>query len=239
MTHCERVNDESKRLRLIIDDLLWLARFDSEPAPPGDELVDLLSVARSCEDRFGAVAHSRGIALSVERHGESEPLVTAPPDWVDRLAGVLMDNACRYAGPGGSVCVAVSTHGNRATLAVEDSGPGIAPEERAKLFDRFHRATEDGSGTGLGLAIADSIVVSTGGRWNVTEATRGGARFEVSWHRSHGRDSGLTVLAGDPHASRASTRAEKVSPNARADGSEPGRGLEPLTCALRMRCSTG
>ncbi|HVA03901.1 MAG TPA: HAMP domain-containing sensor histidine kinase [Acidimicrobiales bacterium] len=228
----ERVNGESNRLRLIIDDLLWLARFDAEPTPPGDELVDLLAVAHSCEDRFGAIAHARGIALSVERHGGSDPLVTAPSDWIDRLAGVLMDNACRYAGSAGSVSVVVSTHGNRASLAVEDSGPGIAPDERAQLFDRFHRVTDDGSGTGLGLAIADSIVRSTGGRWNVTEATLGGARFEVSWHRSHVRDSGPMVLAGDPDTSgllgaRPPTPTETVLPNAHLTDQSLGGDSNP------------
>ncbi len=137
------------------------------------------------------MAQARDLAVSVERRGSSDPLIMAPPDWIDRLAGVLVDNACRYAGTGGSMCVVVSTHGNRASVAVEDSGPGIAPDERAQLFDRFHRATDDGSGTGLGLAIADSIVRSTGGRWSVTEASAGGARFEISWHRAHVRDSGI------------------------------------------------
>jgi signal transduction histidine kinase len=195
----ERVNDESKRLRHIIDDLLWLARFDSEPAPPRDELVDVYAVAQGCADRFGALAQSRGIALSVEHHGDAHPLITAPPDWIDRLAGVLVDNACRYAGTGGTVRVVVSAPGNRTVVAVEDSGPGIPPGERLLLFDRFHRATDDGSGTGLGLAIADSIVASTGGRWRVTDATLGGARFEVSWHRSHLRDTGPDVLADRPN----------------------------------------
>lgn len=194
----ERVNGESKRLRHIIDDLLWLARFDSEPAPPRDELVDVYAVAQGCADRFGALAQSRGIALSVQHHGEVDPLVTAPPEWIDRLAGVLVDNACRYAGTGGAVRVVVSAQGNRTAVAVEDSGPGIPPEERPLLFDRFHRATDDGSGTGLGLAIADSIVRSTGGRWRVTDASLGGARFEVSWHRSHLRDTGPDVLDSRP-----------------------------------------
>ena len=70
--------------------------------------------------------------------------------------------------------------------------------ERPFLFDRFHRATDDGSGTGLGLAIADSIVRSTGGRWRVTDGSLGGAHFEVSWHRAHLRDTGPDVLAGRP-----------------------------------------
>jgi signal transduction histidine kinase len=194
----ERVNGESKRLRRIIDDLLWLARFDSEPAPPRDELVDVFAVAQGCADRFGALARSRGIALSVEHLGDADPLITAPPEWIDRLAGVLVDNACRYAGEGGTVRVSVLAYGNRTTVIVEDSGPGIPPEERPLLFDRFHRATDDGSGTGLGLAIADSIVRSTGGRWRVTEGSLGGAHFEVSWHRAHLRDTRPDVLAGRP-----------------------------------------
>ena len=192
----ERVNGESKRLRRIIDDLLWLARFDSEPAPPRDELVDLYAVVQACTDRFGALAHSRAITLSVERIGDTDPIITAPPDWIDRLAGVLVDNACRYAGVSGSVRVMVSAQGNRTTVAVEDSGPGIAPEDRPLLFDRFHRATDEGSGTGLGLAIADSIVRSTGGRWRVGDGALGGAHFAVSWHRTHLRDTGSGVMAG-------------------------------------------
>jgi len=197
----ERVSGESKRLRRIIDDLLWLARFDSEPTRPRDELVDLISVARDCADRFGAVAHSRGIALTVDRQGDPEPCVTAPPDWIDRLAGVLVDNACRYAGDGGVVRIVVSSHGNRASVAVEDNGPGIPPEERSRLFDRFHRVTDDGSGTGLGLAIADSIVRSTGGRWRITDATLGGAHISVSWHRAHVRDTSPGPRAGTPSGS--------------------------------------
>jgi two-component system sensor histidine kinase CiaH len=205
----ERVNGESKRLRHIIDDLLWLARFDSEPTPPPDEVVDVYAVARTCADRFRGVARSRGIELSVERQGDPEPLVTAPPDWMDRLAGVLVDNACRYAGAGGTVGIVVSTRGSRTSLAVEDSGPGIPPEERSQLFDRFHRATDDGSGTGLGLAIADSIVRSTGGRWRVDDASLGGAHFSVTWHRPHTREPGSESRPGTPSALREGRQSER------------------------------
>jgi signal transduction histidine kinase len=205
----ERVNAESKRLRHIIDDLLWLARFDSEPTPPRDELVDVYSIAQGCADRFGVVARSRGIELSVERHGDPEPLVVAPPDWIDRLAGVLVDNACRYAGTGGTVRLVVSAQGTRTTMAVEDSGPGIPLEERSALFDRFHRATDDGLGTGLGLAIADSIVRSTGGRWRVTDASLGGAHFSVSWHRPHFREANPDSHSGSHKASGEARPSER------------------------------
>jgi signal transduction histidine kinase len=180
----ERIGRESLRLRDIVEDLLWLARFDSEPPPPGDEPVDVAAIAAACADRFSAVAQRGGIALVVQDDGQGPPWVNAPPEWIDRLAGVLVDNACRYAGPGGIVRIAVTVDGNRVSLSVDDSGPGIAPEERSKLFDRFHRATDEGNGAGLGLAIADSVVRATGGEWHLGRSELGGARMQVRWHRS-------------------------------------------------------
>ncbi len=184
----ERIGGESKRLRRIVEDLLWLARFDAEPPPPDDEPVDLATLAEVCTDRFSAVARSRGIQLSVARSGGGPAWIKAPPEWIDRLVGVLVDNACRYAGRGGVVRVSVSTHGNRVSLSVDDSGPGIPPGERSRLFDRFHRATTSGGGAGLGLAIADAVVRSTGGSWRVDDSDQGGAHFEVTWHRTQPRD---------------------------------------------------
>jgi signal transduction histidine kinase len=89
------------------------------------------------------------------------------------------------------VLISVAVAGSRVSLTVDDSGPGIAPEERAQLFDRFHRATDQGNGAGLGLAIADAVVQATGGEWRVGQADLGGAHMEVSWHRSsRGKDHG-------------------------------------------------
>jgi signal transduction histidine kinase len=185
-----RVNREARRLRNIVEDLLWLSRFDSEPPPPGNEPVDVAAIALACADRFEPVATQRGIALSVRQFVEGQPWINAPPEWIDRLAGVLVDNACRYADNNGVVRITVSARSNRVSLAVEDSGPGIASEERTHLFDRFHRATGEGNGAGLGLAIGDAVVKATGGEWRVGEASLGGALMEVHWHRSSAaRDS--------------------------------------------------
>jgi signal transduction histidine kinase len=101
--------------------MLWLARFDSRPPPPGSEPVDLATLAQACADRFRAV----GPAVSAETP-DGAVLISAPPDWIDRLAGVLVDNACRYAaGPDGTVRIEVRAQGSRVSLTVEDSGPGI------------------------------------------------------------------------------------------------------------------
>ena len=67
---------------------------------------------------------------------------------------------------------------------------GIPPEQRASLFDRFHRGTDEGDGAGLGLAIADAVVRSTGGKWRVSDAPGRGAHMEVIWRRFYPRDDG-------------------------------------------------
>ena len=180
-----RIQDETKRLRSIVEDLLWLARFDSAPPQPDSEPLDLVTVARECADRFSAVAHAGSFMISMEKSEDPAPVrISAPAEWIHRLTGVLVDNACRYAGQAGQVRISVSQRGNRVTLAVEDSGPGIVAEQKERLFDRFHRSTGDGGGAGLGLAIADSIVARTSGQWRIGESVLGGALFEISWRRS-------------------------------------------------------
>ena len=129
-----RVSREALRLRVIVEDLLWLSRFDAEPPPPGDEPVDLSAIAVACADRFDGIAQQRGISLSVLTQGQGQPWINAPPEWVDRLTAVLVDNACRYAGDGGVVVLMVSMLGHRVSLAVEDDGPGIAVKERARCL---------------------------------------------------------------------------------------------------------
>jgi signal transduction histidine kinase len=181
-----RVNRESHRLRSIVEDLLWLSRFDAQPPPPGDEPVDVSAIATACADRFDTVALGRGIVLTVSLGGGGHPWINAPPEWIDKLAAVLVDNACRYAGQNGAVQVSVFAPGNRVSLIVEDDGPGIPPEERLTLFDRFRRATDEGNGAGLGLAIGDAVVRATAGEWRIGDSPLGGARMEVRWHRSSG-----------------------------------------------------
>ncbi len=178
-----RIEGESGRLRKIVEDLLWLARFDSAPPEPGEEPLDLATIALSCAERFRALAATRDFRIDVVTDGPAPAWISAPPDWIDQLAGVLVENACRYAGPSGTVRVSVGRRGNRITMTVEDSGPGIPADSRAKLFDRFHRSTEQGGSAGLGLAIADSIVRSTDGQWRLADSALGGALFEVSWRR--------------------------------------------------------
>jgi signal transduction histidine kinase len=178
-----RIDPETKRMRKLLDDLLWLARFDATQGTPNAEPVDIGVLAAATADRFGVIAEAGHLALDVQAPTDSM-VVTAPPEWLDRLLGVLLDNACKYSPEGGTVTVAVASEGGRVALTVDDSGPGIPDDERPRIFDRFRRATESGSGAGLGLAIADAIVRATGGRWKIGASPAGGARMSVSWPRA-------------------------------------------------------
>lgn len=178
-----RVGHESKRIRGLVEDLLWLARADSSPATDHAEPVEVGVLAAQAVDRFTAVAEARGIQLRLTV-GLGSHMVAGAADWLDRLLGVLIDNACKYTPDQGSVRVTVVNEGNRVRAVVDDSGPGIPVEERTRIFERFHRATSDKPGSGLGLAIADAVVRRTHGRWDVgASSDLGGASVGVSWPR--------------------------------------------------------
>jgi signal transduction histidine kinase len=193
-----RVGHEGARLRHIVEDLLWLARAD-EPEPSGrDEVTDVAEVVALSAQRFAAVAETHGVSLGAERVGPGPFTVEAPRELLDRLAGVLIDNACKFAGPGGRVEVSVRPSGNRVVMRVDDSGPGIPADQRDAVFDRFHRASDSVVGTGLGLAIADAVVRSTQGSWEMGVADLGGARMEVAWRRSQPRRAKAGPREGVP-----------------------------------------
>ena len=175
----QRVLDESRRMRQMVDDMLWLARFEAAPPPPLGETVDIATGVDTAAQRFAALAEQQGLSLDVVA---PEPvLVHAPPEWVDRLIGVLLDNACKYSPRGGAVRVSATREGGHARLAVDDTGPGIPPRLRERIFDRFHREAGGEDGAGLGLAIGDAVVVATHGRWEIGESALGGASVAVVW----------------------------------------------------------
>jgi hypothetical protein len=124
---------------------------------------------------------------------------------------------------------------------VDDSGPGIPPEERARAFDRFHRATDQGSGAGLGLAIADAIVRATKGHWRIGTSPEGGSSMTILWPRTFptrrqgGRAGAVmsgpaSVPSGDsitPAASVASDGGDTAGGPEAAPSPAPGAPAEP------------
>jgi two-component system OmpR family sensor kinase len=176
----ERVLAEAQRMHRLVDDLLWLARFDATQQPPAGEPVDLGVMVEQAADRFAVLAETRAQRIDVEVD-DLDASLSAPPEWIDQLIAVLLDNACKYSPEGGRIVVRVARNAGRVALSVDDSGPGISDDEMESLFDRFHRGTHDTAGAGLGLAIGDAIVRATSGLWDIRRSELGGAHLTVSW----------------------------------------------------------
>ena len=190
----QRVAAETRRMRTIVEDLLWLARFDSMPPDPAIEPVDLATAAEVGVSRFKSVADQAAVQLDSLDGAGVTALIDAPAEWVDRLIGVVLDNACRYTPSGGRVTVSVARDRSHARLTVRDTGPGIPVQQRTRIFERFHRATAESGGAGLGLTIGNAIVAATHGRWQIDDVPGGGASVGVVWPLSR---SGL-VGPDDP-----------------------------------------
>jgi signal transduction histidine kinase len=178
-----KVDRESKRMRSLLEDMLWLARFDASRTAAKPEPIDISTIARQTVERFVPVAETRHLALTLD--APDDPVtVNSQAELLDRLVAVLVDNACKYAPDGGRVEIQVARDDGHPTLSVDDSGPGISDEDRERIFDRFHRSVATAGaadGSGLGLAIGDAVVRATHGRWSVTNSPLGGARFSVRW----------------------------------------------------------
>jgi two-component system, OmpR family, sensor kinase len=166
----------SRRMRRLVADLLLLARADAGREAPHHP-VDLSEVVTEAAAELEPVA------------GDHELSVDAPPgarvdgarDELHRLVLNLMENALRHTDPGTAVEASVERRNGQVVLAVEDDGPGIAPELREKVFERFYRGAGDRSGSsGLGLSIVRAVAESHKGSVTLEEPLDGrGARFVV------------------------------------------------------------
>ncbi len=146
-----------ERAAHLVEQLLTLAREDPGAVQQPMTEVDLGAMAADIVGRYAALAESRGIDLGLARR-ETGLSVRGQADALATLLSNLVDNALRYTPHGGRVDVSATRAGADLVLEVADNGPGIAPEERERVFDRFYRGADaDVPGSGLGLAIVRSI----------------------------------------------------------------------------------
>lgn len=168
----------------MVQQLLDLARHD--PLAPGEPPteVDLCALARATVADFSTQAEAAGIDLGL---GRCETTVVLGRSYALRvLLNNLVDNALRYTPAPGRVDVEVGEAQAWARLAVVDTGPGIPPHERSRVFDRFYRlAGTEAPGSGLGLAIVREIVRQHGGQVRLLDTAGGGLTVEVDLPLAH------------------------------------------------------
>jgi two-component system OmpR family sensor kinase/two-component system sensor histidine kinase QseC len=164
----------------LVEQLLTLARSEPQELAPSAQNVDLRSIAAQAIADTHPLASARSIELSLD--GESPAFIRGDADALRALVRNLVDNAVRYSPPGGSVRVRCEAQAGRVRLRVTDSGPGIPPADRARVFDRFHRQPgRQELGTGLGLAIVKAVAARHGAAVNLGDAPGGGLEVQVDF----------------------------------------------------------
>jgi two-component system, OmpR family, sensor kinase len=177
-TAMRRIEEESKRMGILVEDLLSLARLDEEPERDPEPL-DLAALAGDAVVDARATAPDRSIELEVS----GPAVIIGDPLQLRQVLANLLRNAIIHTPAGTAIEVAVDREPEWVSLSVRDHGPGIPADARERLFERFWRkeaGRERGrGGAGLGLAIVDGVVKAHGGSVSVADAPGGGALFEV------------------------------------------------------------
>jgi two-component system, OmpR family, sensor kinase len=233
----QRVEAEAARMGLLVEDLLLLARLDQQ-RPLARQPVDLLSLAADAVHDARLLAPSRTIDLSVQPGAAF--LVIGDEPRLRQIIGNLMSNALGHTPDGTPIELSISsgtldprksTSAPAVILDVTDHGPGMAPEQAHRVFERFYRAdqarTRKAGGSGLGLAIVAALVAAHGGVASVRTAPGQGATFRIALPlapEAHGDDDDqdeLDLAYGDDedYATDDADVADEIDLADEADGS--------------------
>jgi signal transduction histidine kinase len=179
-----RIENESTRMGLLVDDLLLLARLDQQ-RPLERELVDLETIAADAVHDAQAVSPGRDVQLHLST---DEPVLVLGDDArLRQVVGNLVTNALTHTPQSASVTVGLSIDDTKperfAVLEVADSGPGLSPKDAQRVFERFYRVEESrtraNGGSGLGLSIVAALTAAHGGTADVETKLGIGSRFRI------------------------------------------------------------
>ena len=178
----DRIEGEATRMGLLVEDLLLLARLDQQ-RPLEREPVDLLPIVADAVADARMLAPGHKISLKAQAGDEFAPVVLGDEGRLRQIVGNLVTNAWRHTPAGTEVTVRLATTAGTAVVEVDDNGPGLAPDDAARAFERFYRAdparTRAQGGTGLGLSIVAALVAAHGGTVELDSVPGTGARFTV------------------------------------------------------------
>lgn len=175
------INDEARRLAKLVDDILDLARLDSDGLHLEKRPVDLGQQLDHLVEAYNARGQAQNISVSWE-HPAQSLLIRADPNQLERVFTNLLDNAFTHTDPGGKVTISTEYHGDTLEIAVTDTGRGIPASDLERIFERFYQVNKSRSGrrgSGLGLSIVREIIEAHGGTVGVASVDGLGSRFWV------------------------------------------------------------
>jgi two-component system, OmpR family, sensor kinase len=172
----EIVAAETDRLERLVGDVLDLAKLQAHRFTVRHEEVDLGRVLDHAYGAFTEEARRREIDYRIDGDGKA-PVIVSDGDRVLQVISNLLSNAFRWTPDGGRIELELAASNGAVRVDVVDSGPGVPPEERERIFDAF--ISHDVNGTGLGLPIARELAIALGGRIELESDARGGSRFRL------------------------------------------------------------
>ncbi|MBI4419889.1 MAG: hypothetical protein HY560_03620 [Gemmatimonadetes bacterium] len=173
--------EETTQLARMCDSLLLITRAEGQALTLHRAPTDLSTVTGQLLDAVRPRITDQGLAVDLRLRGDARPAMV-DEQLISRALEQLVDNAVKFSPPGGRLVIGADPIPGGVRWWIEDSGPGIAPDELPRLFEPFYRvdpARSRDSGSGLGLALAASITRLHGGTIRAAHAPTGGARFEV------------------------------------------------------------
>jgi signal transduction histidine kinase len=199
-----------RTLETLVDDLFEVARIDAGALTLELRPTELSTLVRSSVAGLAAEAETRGVRLEARTNGRAAGLCA--PDKIERVLGNLITNALRHTPSSGSVVVSVEPAGDEVQVTVDDTGVGVAPDARRRMFDRFWRGdaarTPGDGGAGLGLTIAQGLVEAHGGRIWVEPRAGGGTRVGFSLSATRESPGDLRAGRGDDAARAAAVASD-------------------------------
>jgi signal transduction histidine kinase len=177
----DMIASETARLERLVGDVLDLAKLEAHRFTLLSEEVDMGRLCEQAYAAFGEEARRRGI--DYEKRFDGAPTIVTDGDRVLQIISNLLSNAFRWTPDGGKVELELAASNGRVSVAVDDSGPGVPPQEHDRIFRPFW--SRDDSGTGLGLAIAHELAAALGGTIELDSQPGSGSRFELVLPAAH------------------------------------------------------
>ncbi|MGD0831058.1 MAG: ATP-binding protein [Terracidiphilus sp.] len=182
-----RLHKETLRMTSLVENLLFLARADGGAENIVLAPIQMTPLLRQVAETWKSAMNHAMLDFDTEIQ-EDDLAAMGDAHGIQRLLSILLENACKFTPPGGSVTLSASEEGKFIVLSVRDNGIGIAPEHRARIFDRFYRAAHVSgrsmTGSGLGLALAKWIAQRHGTELSVESDPGSGSCFSFSLRRT-------------------------------------------------------
>lgn len=180
----KEASDATVRLVKLVNDLLNVSRLEEGRFGFNFKVQSLMPIIESAYERFGSIAETRQVSLSLKEPEISVPDVSLDKDRIEIVFDNMLENAIKYSKEGGMVTLSVSSEKGNVVVSVSDTGIGIPEKQKHHIFKRFYRARNaqlhDTHGTGLGLYLSKNIVAEHGGTMDLESEEDKGTTVHVA-----------------------------------------------------------